>query len=233
MNLHIFGHSISMPHRLEDKFSSFADTLLSRYNCPKENNHSVPAGSEERILYLLKKTKKIDFAIVFHSSPHFFFVPSIDRDMYIVGNEEYFWTNKLWPKMKYLAKRLQDQTLTSLDYTNAPRLDVVDFQRAYNDYCKYFYTRDTNANRHYGALIQIDQYLKAKNIKTIHCVLKDSLPEWYNLTSGVVDTEIATLQDTDSGYYVGPSASCNSISEEGNKFIADKLIAMIGADGEI
>ncbi len=230
MNLHIFGHSISMSAVTGSGHpNTFANMLLSNYNCPSSNNHSVPAGSEERILYFLKKTKNIDVALIFHSSPVFFFTPSIDRDMYIVGEDNYFWTNKLWPKLKYLAKRVQDQPISDLDKVNAPRLDLFEFKRVYHDYLTYFHTRDLNANRHYGALIQIDQYVKSKNIPTIHCILKDSIPEWFKFSHGMVDSEICTLQNSDNQYYTGPSKSANSINDTGNLYIYNNLVQLIGA----
>jgi hypothetical protein len=78
MNLGFYGHS-NCAYRSDDSLIDIvANTLHANVA-----NIGVRQGSEERILFELKKTKNLDLAIIFHSQPHFIFIPNADRDMSI------------------------------------------------------------------------------------------------------------------------------------------------------
>lgn len=77
MNIGIYGHSLCSWYRQQD--FNFISKLKSHYNATIQH-HAVAQGSEERILFKLKKTKDLDLAIIFHARPESIFVPSWDRD---------------------------------------------------------------------------------------------------------------------------------------------------------
>jgi hypothetical protein len=79
-NVGFYGHS-SCAYRAED---SFLDILSNRLNF-KIKNIGVRQGSEERVLFELKKTKGLDLAIIFHCPHDQIFLPGCDRD-FAVGN---------------------------------------------------------------------------------------------------------------------------------------------------
>jgi hypothetical protein len=91
---------------------------------------------------------------------------------------------------------------------------------------KYLSHPDLSRNRYYGALIQIDQYLKSMNIPCVHLLdSHDWYPKWFTFSSGPTDKVVANLQK-DSNYFVGYSQSSNGLSAEGNKLIYDKIIEL-------
>jgi hypothetical protein len=77
MNIGLYGHSMAQ-WTTKQPFS-FGTKLVDHFNADIVNS-GCAQGSEERILFELKKTKKLDLAIIFHSNPDFFFVPSYNRD---------------------------------------------------------------------------------------------------------------------------------------------------------
>lgn len=223
MNLHIFGHSICLQSNKDLPLTTFTDILVRQYNIPLKNLHVSLCGSEERILYFLKKTKDpIDGVIIFHGDPGLVFVPTLERDMHPNTPNDYFWRSPSYQYLKFFENVSQDKSekVTSLK-------PLSDFKRAFNYFLTYFYTKDLNANRHYGALIQIDQYLTYKNIPAIHCVLDNTMPTWFKFSSGIVDKEITQMQKSSSEYSCDPRFSANRINQLGNQIIAEKLIEYI------
>jgi hypothetical protein len=94
----------------------------------------------------------------------------------------------------------------------------------YETYKQFLYHPDLELNRYYGSLLQIDQYLLYKQVKTIH-VLADScaIPEWFKF-SGVVDNSIMKLiqqHPQTNPFFV------NCITKEANILVANKLIDII------
>jgi len=218
MNIHIFGHSICL--RSKKTFKTFTQTLIDTYNLQPHQLHISVCGSEERILYFLKKIKEpIDIVIIFHGDPGLMFVPTLERDLHPSTENEYFLDTPMYQNIKYFRNVTLDKSAVEEKF--AP---LSDFKRAYDYFLKYFYTRDLTANRHYGALIQIDQYLASKKINAIHCVLERTIPTWYTMTSGIVDTEITLMQKAESPYACDHRLSPNRINEEGNDIIARKLM---------
>lgn len=78
MNIGLYGHSMAQWDR-KQPFSYI--TKIKDYFEAEIVSTGVAQGSEERILFDLKKTKKIDLAIIFHSNPDFMFIPSLKRDL--------------------------------------------------------------------------------------------------------------------------------------------------------
>lgn len=84
MNIGFYGHSMAQWER-QQPFSYI--TKIKDHFDATIINCAAPMGSEERILFNLKKTKNLDLAIVFHSSPDFIFVPSEKRDFCSVDRD--------------------------------------------------------------------------------------------------------------------------------------------------
>jgi len=225
MNLYIFGHSICRRRRAKDRTDPlFVDIMFEKYNIPDSCLIQSPVCSEERILYFLKKSPKIDIAIIFHGKPSSIFVPALDRDF------DYDSIGNTWKddreRTDYYVNRITDSSITNIE--KIPRFQ---FRNAYDEHVKYFYTRDLQRNRFLGALLQIDQYLTYKQIPVIHCPFKNTIPEWFKFSSGIVDNELANLQD----YSIGENDSWNRVSNKNNIYIAEKLSEYIsnGATGGI
>jgi hypothetical protein len=79
----VFGPSLAKwDHKQEFSYI----TKLKNYFDAEIVYTGVAQASEERLLFTIKKTKKLDLAIVIHTMPDFVFVPSIDRDFNTLDN---------------------------------------------------------------------------------------------------------------------------------------------------
>jgi len=208
MNIGFYGHSACVQYP-GNTVTHFIDLIAKHFKNSNIIKHGYIQCSEERILYNLKKTSNLDLCIIFHSYPRYYFIPDVKRDVHYTSKQEeieekfnqYFFNN-----------------------TNIKREDFIEAVTLYN---KYFYDKDLNYNRYYGALIQIDQYLHAKNIPVVHCKNLDSncYPSWFEFKSGVVSTHPEFIKMK----YPEPNhlKSGNNITEEGNKIIFDMLLPLI------
>jgi hypothetical protein len=251
-------------------------------------NFGVAQGSEERILFELKKTKKLDLAIIFHSAPDFMFVPSQPRDYCTFDKDnllakvpsgkvrDWFELNgyvnipeelcSWWeaiPNSASFELLKQFGIAPQMETDNLSEMDNLRNSTAFNEWCsdnnemireilkqkvpsqqevqywldtfdvlelnkKYLYHHDLQMNRYYGALIQIDQYLTAKNIPAVHCLGKPFwYPSWFKFSSGVTDSEIYKLQHEITGYYASFKESENNMSIEGNQIAFDCMLPLI------
>ena len=215
MRIGFYGHS-NCAYRGP---ASFIDIVANRLNGTAVN-HGVKQGSEERILYELKKTHNIDLAIVFHCLPRFLFLPGCDRDID---------TNS------FRAKRAEDifrndHLDTEFTATNQPVFKKVfnnneNFFNAVNTYRQYFYDPDLTLNRYYGALLQIDQYLAFKNIKALHVLPRqNNVPNWFTFKSGTVDYDIMNVFEK---YPAKNPFFLNLTTEEGNIIVAEKILNIV------
>jgi hypothetical protein len=224
-------------------------------------NSGVGMGSEERTLFTLKKTKDLDLAIIFHSSPDSIFVPCEDRDFCTVdrdtliekipGGRAKDWFRlhgyesvpedmcEFWEKIPNMPcfEILKDFGITPNMWideikgqTNKNREAFLEWSNGNTEFIKsvmkenqelkseidyylelfdalalnkkYLYHHDLQMNRYYGALAQIDQYLKFKNIPVVHCLGKPFwYPTWFKFETGIVDNKIYKLRHEDAGYY--------------------------------
>jgi hypothetical protein len=218
MNIHIFGHSSCHSGIRQNRAPTFTDILAEKYSIPSENIVATTNGSEERILYLLKKAKNVDLVIIFHSNIGSNFVPTLSRDFSPHTPEKRHWI-------------FQEEAFKSFTYIKNPDLsnqeklpvDYKEFELAYDLYMKYFHTTDLSKNRYYGTLIQIDQYITAKKIPAIHCILPNQLPSWFKFTSGIVDTELSEPCFGKGEYAGSYQLDNNGITLAGNRYIAAKL----------
>lgn len=213
MNIGFYGHS-SCAYRSEH---SFLDIVANNYN-GKVVNKGSKQGSEERILFELKKTKHLDVAVIFHCHHNALFIPESDRDVHAI-DVTYDRAQNLF--QTHLDSEFGDEhnpKFKSLFETDDNLSNMVE------TYKKYLYHPDLELNRYYGALIQIDQYLSFKNIKAIHVLDKRCVvPNWYKF-NGYVDESIMQICEQEvakNPFFV------NCVSQYGNRLIADKLIEII------
>ena len=241
IQIQIFGHSIAAGnlHSINNKpfFDTWSDLLLKKYDSENFCNHQIKytiMPSEERHLLNLKSksVSGVELAIIFHSHPRFNFMPSCTRD---------------W--MKQPINEIEDDVINGLSLgmtitpysestlTNITSAEVI---QAIESNHRFFHNPELNMNRYYGALIQIDQFCTAKKIPVIHCVLdRKFIPKWFKFSSGIVDYTLASFQrhhlDLDDGtsvdnpYLSSYNKSHNTINEEGNKIIFNKLDSYIQA----
>lgn len=289
MNIGLYGHSQAQWSG-RDSFSYI--TKLKKHFQAEIVNSGVPQGSEERILFDLKKTKNLDLAIILHSAPEFIFVPTENRDFSTLDRDVLI--NKVpsgrakdWFKLngfEYVPEEMCDfwekipnmaayEVLKSFDI--APEFwektvadhntnsDKEKNKKAFDEWVngnpeavkalmkeskelsqeverflglfdalelmkKYLYHHDLQMNRYYGALIQIDQYLKFKNIPVVHCLGKPWwYPKWFKFSSGVCDSEIYKLQHEVTGHYAYAVDSENNMNEKGNKIAFDRILPLV------
>jgi len=187
---------------LHDRFDTTSDPSL----------RGIPMCSEERILYNLKKTKDIDVAIIIHSQPVFWFFFLDNRDLRVMNEKD------LTNFFEVTAKN-KPGDLTSLYHDELP-FSIEEVEKIVKFQQDYMLTPDLIRNRYLGALIQIDQYCTAKKIPVIHCVKPDEIPNWFKFSSGIVDIDLKKLA---AEHFAGYATSVNSVSDDGNKIIADKL----------
>lgn len=212
MDIGFYGHSNCAYRSPESLIDIFALELNANIV-----NIGVRQGSEERILFELKKTKKLDLAVIFHSQPHFIFIPEADRDISIrqITNSK---TNYIFKEHLDHYHKTHHKKFVELFKT------AEELENAYNYMKKYFYNQDLQLNRFYGSLIQIDQYLCSKGIPVIHITTKNTLPNWFTFQSGVVDYQ--TMEIIKQNQIKHGQFFVNMITKEGNIQVAEHLTAL-------
>lgn len=196
MNIGFYGHSAACWAGFPVKGAhSFIDMIVEKYDATLVNI-GVPQGSEERILFELKKTKKLDLAIIFHSTPTYVFLPKCARDV-AVNDAGIRKAAKLWDQT---PTQEAIETLKE-DYFAYGRIkevfgDIETFVSTMSLYQEYLYHPDLHLNRFTGALVQIDQYLEARKIPAIHVFAKNQIPNWFSFKSGMIAPDIQDLTNT-------------------------------------
>jgi hypothetical protein len=216
MKIGFYGHS-NCAYRSTD---SFIDIIANRFGAEIVNT-GVKQGSEERILYELKKTKQLNLAVIFHSIPSSIFLPNCNRDLVLRDMSDV--------RMHYLLfEKEKDITIDNDDYEHTLKKqfhNIETFKNVLEVHKNYFYNPDALLNRYYGALMQIDKFLIDKQIPTIH-VLEKTLPKWLSFQSGIVDFDIMKL----TRQYRLPAGArfvSNCVTVEGNIKIAEVLTRKI------
>lgn len=201
-----YGHS-NCAYRSD---SSLIDILANKIGYTVINN-GVRQGSEERILFELKKSRNLDLAIIFHSDAQFIFIPNADRDISVKqitkNKSNYIFSDQF--------HQLHHKKFVELFRTSE------EFEAAATYLKTYFYHPDLQLNRFYGSLMQIDQYLLSKSIPALHIITPNLIPSWFEFKSGIVDIDI---MNTMQNYTLQPNKwGVNAITDEGNLVIANKL----------
>lgn len=223
MNIGFYGHSTScwadFPIYNQN---SFIDKVIEHYSANLVSK-GVPQGSEERILFELKKTKLLDLAIVFHSIPKFVYMPTCNRDVAITDIDR-FKAFYLWRETDNNSTELAKAKEEYFSYGGIRESfeDIETFLQTFSLYKEYLYHPDLQSNRYYGAMIQIDQYLQAKQIPVLHVALEKRVPSWFNFTSGKNCPHIQEIAD--EHYEIGLP---NNVSAGGQQIVADALVAEI------
>lgn len=216
MNIGFYGHS-NCAYRSQH---SFLDIMANQLNATVVNN-GVKQGSEERILFELKKTKNLDLAIIFHSEPGFTHLPKCDRDVDL--------TNISQRRMEYLMKQHEWDGEFLQNYNPVFKKqfgkleNFINTAQAFRD---HFYHPDAMLNRFYGALMQIDRYLIDRNIPCIHVLeYNNAIPNWFKFGSGVVDYTVMHLCQKHKiereNFFV------NVITQNGNVAVASRLTELV------
>lgn len=208
-----FGHS-SCAYRSED---SHLDLLANHFKSDIVNT-GVRQGSEERILFELKKTKNLDLAIIFHSEPQFIFLPECDRDIGLNNISE--------SRIQYLFSEFDNEfTRQHHSKFTAKFNNTETLSKSLRDYKEYFYDPDLQVNRFYGSLIQIDQYCVSKNISVIHIIEKNKIPSWFKFSSGIIDDQVMDIVKQNS---ISPNSwFVNCITKEGNFLIFQRIKELV------
>lgn len=239
MNIGFYGHSnCASIHK-----DSFIIILKNKLGFNLVNT-GVLQGSEERILFELKKTKKIDLCIIFHSYPSYFFLPNCDRDFNIQNNVEtradYLFN---WDHMKYIDRSfLPDKLYKNNEFIDSFKT-AENFKNSMFNYKDNFYNTDLNLNRYYGALIQIDQYITFKKLNCVHILdykHKNYIPKWFKFITGLIDEKLSLIIEKENKKFLDELESLvekkiqkmqglypNGISIEGNLKVADYLETLI------
>jgi len=215
MNIGFYGHS-TCAYRSDD---SFID-IIEKNTQSTVVNIGARQGSEERVLYQLKKTKNLDLAIIFHCPHNFIFLPKCDRDFAattnFVNKARYIWS------AADIAREHNDQGDKFFEQFGS----MEEFVEAMNMYRERFYDPDLVMNRYYGALIQIDQYVSEKCINTIHVISKKlPIPRWFKFNSGIVDYSITAITEKHAVSHT--EFFVNTITKEGNQQVAARIIELM------
>lgn len=223
MKIGFYGHSTSCWAEFPIyNQNSFIDKVIENYNATLVNK-GVPQGSEERILFDLKKTKNLDIAIVFHSIPKFVYLPTCSRDVAITDIDR-FKAFYLWRESNSNSTELAKAKQEYFSYGGIKESfeDIETFLQTFSLYKEYLYHPDLQLNRYHGAMLQIDQYLLAKRIPVLHVALEKRVPSWFTFSSGKNCPHIQELAD--KHYEIGLP---NNVSAEGQQVVANMLIKEI------
>jgi hypothetical protein len=223
MNIGFYGHSAASWSGHE---KSFIDQIKNKLNA-NIVNLGVPQGSEERILFDLKKTKHLDIAVIFHAPGEMYsFIPKCNRDLSVASVPE----NKakiFWDEEDEDAEVSKEQFEN--EFFNYGRIkevfgDADTFITCMKMYKRFLYHPDLARNRFMGAVLYIDNYCCNLNLKVIHVIdTEKSLPPWFTFKSGIVGNKVYMF----SKEHYDPGNNPNNISDIGNSLIADELIRLI------
>jgi len=221
MKIGFYGHSIASWANSPNN-ESFIDKIRLKYSADIVNL-GVPQGSEERILFDLKKTKEIDVAIIFHSLIRYIFIPGADRDLSIrtVPAKK---AGVLWTESNMQVPTQEQFDKEFFSYSNLK--DVFgtpeEFCNAMITYKEYFHHPDLLTNRFHSAVLLIDNYLLNKNITVLHAITPNPaiFPAWLEIKSGTVDSELLPMSGKMS--IVGEKFP-NNLDAAGNDFVFDRI----------
>lgn len=219
MNIGFYGDSSSSWY---GNNKSFINQIETKLNC-KIVNWGVPQGSEERVLFDLKKTKKIDIAIIFHSSsPRYVFLPKCNRDVAINVVPE--------NKSKILWSEDDDESNISYEGFEKEFFGYGKIKEVFGDTnnfieCMHYYRQYLTdehhqliCNRYESAKFMIDAWCSVKCPKVIHIDSGTYQMPWFNFKSGISAPEIVEIIKNNR------DKNPNMISDEGNILIANKLL---------
>lgn len=218
MNIGFYGHS-NCAYSSPD---SFLDIVAGRLSANLVSK-GVRQGSQERILFNLKKTRNLDVAIIFHSEPGYTFLPNCDRDIDL--------TNISKRRMETVFRQEEWNGSFLANYNPSFKEHFKSLEAVVNTatvYRDHLYHPDAVLNRFYGALLQIDRYLVDRSIPCVHVLsYSNAIPDWFKFSSGIVDYTVMDLcqkyKTERDQFFV------NTVTREGNLAVANRLITLINA----
>jgi hypothetical protein len=211
LKIGFYGHSICS----NNSPGTYLNSVSTHFNA-KLVNQGTGRGSEERILFELKKSQP-DIAVIFHSHPKFLFVPNFPVDVNILD----FTSDTLeMIKNKYTGF---DELSTTL-WTDEERVkkDVDSLPRCVELYRKHLYHTDLIGTRYQGALMLIDNFCLDRVPVTIHAPILNLLPPWFKFRSGRVIEEISNLVKDKIRAHAP-----NGLTYEDNEKMTNMLITVI------
>jgi hypothetical protein len=229
MNIGFYGNSTASWSGHSD---SFIDIIQQRFGATVVNI-GTPQGSEERILYSLKKTKAIDIAVIFHGGPGFYFIPKCNRDLRISTIPE--------NKVKYLWNENNSDLMSPQAFEEKyfdPNSGIKkifgtidNFVNCMTYYREYLWDPDAEKYRYEAFLMAVDDYCLKKVKLTIHVMRPKFKVSWFDFKSGIESIEIANfvesfkkiLNTTGTTEKILP----NGLTVAGNLFVADELTKLI------
>ena len=223
LNIGFYGHSTACWANSENNVS-FIDQIKEKFNA-NIVNIGVPQGSEERILFDLKKTKELDVAIIFHSNPKFIFLPGCNRDVSIANvpgrKAQYLWSEQ---QTRPVSQERHEQEFFSYGKIKEVFETTEEYVNAMTCYKEYFCHPDLITNRYYANLLSIDDYLLNRKIKSYHIILSSYLKShsWVTIKSGHVDHETALIPNK--------AGLPNNLSIENNIKVAGILSSWISKE---
>ena len=213
MQIGFFGHSTCA----EEGAGTYLTIVAEHFNAQIVHK-GTGQGSEERILFDLKKSNNLDIAIIFHSRPSALFVPSCDRDIDVRK------ISSKWNDSMTVNNIMLSHTLNEPHGNFKTVFETVsDFINCLRFYKTYLYHPDLHLNRFQGALLLIDSYCGNKIPATVHVIDDVYIPSWLTeFESGVRSTEIEKLVRN----FREQGSPC-ALSLEGHQKIAEVLIKLI------
>jgi hypothetical protein len=223
MDIGFYGHSAASWY---GNTHSFIDQVKEQLGC-NIVNIGVPQGSEERVLFDLKKTKKIDVAIIFHQcGPRYMFLPKCNRDITMDTVPE----NKskiLWSE--YNENQITQESFENEFFSYGKIKEVFktpeEFINCIYYYKTYLHHPDLQRNRFESATLMVDTYCASRVSKVIHISdypYEKRMP-WFSFKSGVLANDVAEL----ASQYYESGTNPNNINNEGNRLIANRLVEII------
>jgi hypothetical protein len=240
MNVGFYGHSACLYD--SNVYNNIPIHVRDMLNCNIVHS-GTPQCSEERILFNLKKkipSNKLDVAIIFHQQhPRYFFVPASKRDFAadVIPESK---AQVLWSeRVLYDPNMVVDENTFDEEFGNTSDIPTVfktkeEFINAMHCYKNYFNHQDLLKNRMESAMMMIDTYCLNRNINVIHVTdePKNIGMSWFSFKSGVVSTEVQKMLTQYPSPY-GADRNPNSLSLEGSKIIAQKIVDIITTNGWI
>ena len=210
LKIGFYGHSICSSSRP----GTYLDSVVTHFDATLVNKGTGMA-SEERILFELKKTQP-DIAVIFHSQPHYLFLPKYPRDCNIADHEDAI--NKI---IQYKDFGSNGKGPTPWSEKELIERDLYSLPDTIKLYRKHIYHNEVHNNRYYGAMMMIDSVCLNTVPVTIHIPILRLLPNWFKFQSGQVLTELSKIVDRRA------RGMPNGISIEDNTILENTLIKTI------
>lgn len=192
---------------------------ITNYFDAKIINKGTGRGSEERILFELKKSTDVDVAIVCHSHPRLMFIPNFPQD---IDTGDFTSTTLQIIKNKFPGIGGGDNADAWTESEKQER-DIDSLPLCIELYQKHLYHADLQMNRYLGALMMIDDYCLNKVPITIHLPVTRVLPPWFKFKSGKVLVDLSEVIDR----RIKMNSLPNGLSPDDNQVMKDTLIKVI------